>query len=180
MFSSDSFSRYAAAWRGWSAEERAGFRQGRDAFLRGREAQKEKRYDEAREAYAAALAAAEPLGDLIGVAQAEQALGDLAVGAGRLEEAVQRHERARDIFAALRHQAMLRSCRALGFVHEKLGDLAAARINLERMLEAAREARHDSDTLAVRATLARLCRELGDEEAAEGYEREEEETEKGE
>ncbi len=179
VFSSDAFGRTVKAWSGWSAEERAAFRKGRDAHQRGREAQQEKRYEDAQEAYAAALEAAEPLGDLKGIAQAEQALGDLAVGAGHLEEAVQRHGRARDLFAALRHHGMLRSCRALGRVHEQLGDLAAARSNLERMLEAAREAGHDTDTRAVRATLARLCRELGDEEAAERYEGEEAKAEDG-
>ncbi len=169
-FGGDAYSRYAKAWKGWSADERVRFRAGQAAFYRGRDAQKAKQYDDARAAYEESLSLAKPLGDLWGIAQAEQALGDLAVGDEKLEEALRRHEAARDVFASIRHQRMLRSCHALGVIHERLGHLKEARANYERMIEAAKEVDRDVDTAAVRQSLIRVCRAMGDDEAAERLE----------
>ena len=168
-FGGDAYSKYAEAWAAWSVEQRMQFRDGQAKFGAGREAQKEKRYDAAAESYRASLALAEPLGDAWGTAQAEQALGDLAVGAGRFDEAKQRHARARDIWRTLSHPRVLRSLHALGVVYEEQGELAEARASLEEMLTLAEQLGGKTDTAAVRSSLSRICRALGDEAAAAGY-----------
>lgn len=153
----------------WSEHEREWFLQGRRAFSTGRAAQKLRMYEEAEAGYLEALEQALRLGDLLGGARAEQALGDLAVGGKRLDEALKRHQRARDLLSQLRHPALLRSCRALAMIHESRGEFAAAKENLERMLAAAKEAQLDSDTKPVREALVRVCRSLGDTEGVKKY-----------
>lgn len=166
----DAYLRYATAWKRWSAEDRLSFREGQKRFYAGREAQKEKRYERAAELYRESLALAEPLGDLWGIAQAEQALGDLAIGAGDPAAATARHQKASEVFGSVNHPKVLRSLNALGMLHEQAGELPEARQSLEEMLRLATLVDHTTDTSKVRASLARVCRAMGDEGAAENYE----------
>lgn len=160
-FGGDAYTRYAVAWKEWSPEQRLEFREGQKKFYAGREAQKEKRYEKAGALYGESLALADPLKDLWGIAQAEQALGDLAIGAGRLEDAVRHHRRARDVFLSLNHPRVLRSLNALGMVQERTGDLAAAERNLEEMLRLAKLVDRETDTTKVEESLARIRNAMG-------------------
>lgn len=166
------YSRYANAWKGWSAAQRLQFREGQQLYGQARAAQKEKKYAEAAEFFQKSLAKAEPLDDLWGMAQAHQALGDLAMGEKKFDVAVAEHEKALELWSALRHVSMLRSCRALGQACEQLGKLDAAKQHLEQMLASAAEAgRADAKTTGpVHTDLARICRALGDEAAAKDHE----------
>jgi tetratricopeptide (TPR) repeat protein len=172
VFQVDAYSRYVGAWQAWTPGQRRQFREGQEAHAEGRAKQREKDYDAARAAYERSLDLADPLGDLWGTAQAEQALGDLAMGRGDFDEAIRRHLRALEIFGSLRHTGMLRSCRALGAAYEKTDRLADARAVLERMVAAAKEAGREEAAAPVKADLGRICRALGDEEAAKRYEAE--------
>lgn len=169
LFQTDAYSRYAKAWESWTDDQRVQFRQGQHEYQAGREAQQAKNYDAARAAYQQSLDLARPLGDLWGIAQAEQRLGDLAVGRGEIEEATRRHRAALDIFGALRHTGMIRSCRALATFHEQAQELSEARALLERLLVAADEAGRPEVAGPVRTDLVRICRALGDEEAAQRH-----------
>jgi tetratricopeptide (TPR) repeat protein len=170
VFEGDAYTRYASAWKGWSEKQRKQFRAGQEEFYGGRALQKEKEYDDAKARYERSLEIASPLGDLWGIAQAHQALGDLAIGRDDLEVAIRHHTEAAKIFGSLRHAGMLRSHRALATVYEKKGDVKQARAELEKMLTAAIEARRPDAAKPVRADLVRLCRVLGDEAAAKKYE----------
>jgi tetratricopeptide (TPR) repeat protein len=179
-FKTDAYSRYANAWKAWSAEQRLQFREGQKQYGLGREAMRAKKLDEAKAAFAASLKLADPLGDLWGIAQAEQSLGDVAAGAAAgaadaaakktlLDEAIAHHKRGAQVFGELRHPGVLRSLRALGNLHEQAGDLKAARFALERMMDVAAEAQRLDNTGPVKKDLARLCRALGDEDAAKKW-----------
>ncbi|MFH0944577.1 MAG: tetratricopeptide repeat protein [Planctomycetota bacterium] len=157
------------AAEGWSRKEQERFLLGRNAFSRGRAAQRLRKYKEAKAGYLEALETASALGDLLGGARAEQALGDLAVGGERLDEALERHEKARDLLSPFRHPDLLRSCRALAMIHESRGEFEQARDNLERMLAASEEAHLGTDTGPVREALVRVCHAMGDDEAAKKY-----------
>ena len=170
-FGTDAYGKHVGAREKWSSEERDRFREAEQRYRRGRDAQKARDYDAAREAYQHAVDVAAELGDgrLLGLAA--QKLGDLAIGAGDLEAGVEHHERALALLTGLRHPGLGRSCRALAFVHEREGRLAEARRLLEQMLEAAKLAGREEKAAPVRNDLARLCRALGDDEAAERYEK---------
>ena len=47
-FKTDAYSRYANAWKGWSAEQRLQFREGQKQYGLGREAMRAKKLDEAK------------------------------------------------------------------------------------------------------------------------------------
>lgn len=169
-FATDAYSRYANAWKGWSEEQRKQFRQGQQEFGAARQAAKEKKLDEAKTHYEASLKLAEPLGDLWGIAQAHQGLGDLAMGTKNYDAAIKHHEEGAKIFGSLRHSGMLRSHRALAIAYEAKKDLKSARMHLETMVRVAEEAGRPEAATPVKADLVRICRELGDEEAAKKYE----------
>lgn len=165
----DSFTRYAGIWKNWSVAERKIYKSSREALGRGRELQRDRQYDPAREAYEESLSVATRLDDLLGIARAEQALGDLAVGRKELDDAVRRHRRSRDLFQSLHHPGWLRSSHALGVIHANRKQFEEARFNLEQMVEAARSSGRKIQTASVMRLLIDVCREGGDEAAAERY-----------
>lgn len=167
------YTRYAKAWAGWSAEQQKQFRRGQQEYGAGRNAQKEKKLAEAKQHYETSLGLAAPLGDLWGEAQAHQSLGDVAMGEDRVDAAIQHFTKARDVYAGIRHQSGMRSMRALAAAHEKKGDHAKARAELESMVKIATDARLPRTMAApVLKDLARICAALGDAEAAKKYEAE--------
>lgn len=170
VFERDTFTRYANAWKGWSADQRAQFRKGQAEYGAGRDAQRQKKYAEAREHYEKSLQLAGSLGDTWGEAQAQQALGDLTVGEGKFEEAAACHEAGRDHFMSIMHPSLLRSLNALGHIREQQGKLKAARENLEAMLLVAERSGRDVDATAVYESLARICRSQDDADAVLRYE----------
>jgi len=169
VFEEDVFSRQTRALGTLEEPRRARFLRGRQSLQAGREAQRQQHYAEAGKAYEEALAAAHEVGDLLGVARAEQALADLAVGGRRIDEGLDRHRRARDQLGRFRHPGELRSCRALALLHERRGEFGKARENLERMLEVAARSNRTIDTSPVREALARVCQAMGDREGAKRY-----------
>jgi len=169
----DGYTRYAKAWAGWTPEQQKQFRQGQQEYGAGRTAQKDKKLDEAKKHYAASLGLAAPLGDMWGEAQAHQSLGDLAVGEGKFDVAIDHFKKAKTVYASIRHQGGMRSMRALAAAYEKSGNHAAARAELESMVKIATEAQLPQSMFApVKKDLARICGALGDAEAAKRYEAE--------
>ncbi len=169
----DGYSRYAKAWKGWTADQQKQFRKGQEEFHAGQSAQKAKNLDEAKKHYDESLKLAAPLGDLWGEAQAHQALGDLAFGANDFDGAIAHHKKGAEIFGSIRHTGMLRSYRALGSAYQKKGDNKSAREQLEKMLKIAEEAhRPKKQAVPVMKDLAKICADLGDAAAAKKYEAE--------
>lgn len=170
VFGVDAYSRYAKAWKGWSDEQRKQFREGQSEFHAGSEAKRAHDNDKAKEHFEKSLGLAAPLGDLWGEAQAHQALGDLCFGKDDFKGCEEHHAKALAIFGSLKHPSELRSLRALGQAHEKMGKADVARKDLEKMLEIGKEAKRPESMMApVLADLARLCRALKDEKAAADY-----------
>lgn len=169
----DGYTKYAKAWAGWTPEQQKQFRQGQAEYGAGRAAQKDKKLAEAKKHYENSLGLAAPLGDLWGEAQAHQSLGDVAMGEDRVDAAIEHFTKAKTIYASIRHQGGMRSMRALGVAHEKKGEHAAARKELEAMLKIAADAKLPRATGGpVLKDLARICAALGDAEAAKKYEAE--------
>ena len=169
VFDEQIFSLQAAAIEKLNGDQRARLLLGRQALRAGREAQREKLYEQSAQAYAEALAAANEVGDRLGVARAEQALADLAVGGKRFDEALRRHQLAQGLFRRFRHPSELRSCRALAMLLERRGEFGPARSQLERMLVLAAESGRSTDTSEVKQALVRVCSAMGDGEAAKHY-----------
>jgi len=167
----DGYTRYAKAWKNWTPEQQKQFRKGQEEYQAGRGLQKEKKLADAKARYEASLALAAPLGDLWGEAQAHQSLGDLAFGEEKFDVAIEHHKKGKAIFGSIRHQGAFRSYRALANAYEKKGDLKAARKELEEMVSVATEAKLPHATIGpVHKDLARVCRALGDEDAAKAHE----------
>ncbi len=156
VFDVKAYSSYANAWKGWTPEQRLRFRNGQGEFQNGSEALKAKQIDAARKHFAAALAAANDVGDTWGIAQAEQKLGDIAFGSGDLASAETHMKKSLELFGAMRHIGMLRSLRGLAALYEREGKNKEALAALEKMVAVANEADRGEAAQKVKADIERL------------------------
>ncbi len=161
LFGVNAFTRYVNNRKGWTAEQRAQFRDEKLAQDDGAAAMKKKEIDSARAAFGQALSAANALGDDWGIAWTEQRLGDLAFGNGDLGGAETHMKRSLEIFSELHHIGMLRSLRGLAALYEKQGKPKLALEHLHRMLLVAAEAGREDAAESVRRDYERLQRAAG-------------------